>query len=76
MTGARTQVNFYMDADTFRAVRKRAQAQGVFTSELLRRAWACYMACADENLPKGQTLAIVDTSTGRNKIVKYVKFAT
>ncbi len=75
MTGARTQVNLHLDPATIAAMRKRAQSQGVFTAELLRRAWACYLACADENLPEGYSLAIVDTSKSRNKIVRYVKFA-
>ncbi len=75
MIGApRSQVVLRIDPDIIREARSQAQARGLSTSELLRKAFNCYRVCASENLHEGHSLAIVDT-TKRNRVVRFVKLA-
>lgn len=75
MTGDRTQqITLRIDPETIQLARRVAAIQGISTSELLRKAWVCYSICANENLPEGMSLAIVDTRR-KNKVLKLIKFA-
>jgi len=75
MTSDRTQqISLRIDPEIISLARRIAAVRGVSTSELLRRAWACYAACANENLSEGLSLAVVDTRR-KNKVLKLIKFA-